>query len=78
MKYIVLEIQTNTDGTVGTIVMKKDTLNEAQSAFYSVLASAAISTLPVHSAVLLTNRGTLIESKTFDRNEVEDDGKPDT
>lgn len=71
MKYLILEIQTNADGTVGTIITQKDTLNEAQSTYYSILAAAALSALPVHAAVLMTNEGITLEFKAFVRNEEE-------
>lgn len=65
MKYLILELQTNTDGTIGTLITQKDTLNEAQSTYYMILASAAISELPVHAAVLMTNEGITLEFKSF-------------
>ena len=71
MKYLILELQTNADGTVGTIITQKDTLNEAQSTYYSILAAAALSALPVHAAVLMTNEGITLEFKAFMRNEEE-------
>ena len=69
--YLILELQTNADGTVGTLITQKDTLNEAQSTYYSILASAALSALPVHAAVLMTNEGITLEFKAFVRNEEE-------
>lgn len=72
MKYLILELQTNADGTVGTIITQKDTLNEAQSTYYSILAAAALSALPVHAAVLMTNEGITLEFKAFVRNEEEE------
>lgn len=57
MKHVVLEIQTNPDGTVGTLVSSFDGRLEAESAYHSVLAAAAISDLPCHTAVLLTSDG---------------------
>lgn len=71
MKYLIIELQTNTDGTVGTLITQKDTLNEAQSTYYSILAAAALSALPVHAAVLMTNEGITLEFKAFVRNEEE-------
>jgi hypothetical protein len=64
-KYIVIEIQTNTDGTIGNLVSAYDTRNEAESHYHSVLASAAVSTLPVHSAVILTSEGRTICSQCY-------------
>lgn len=69
MKYIVVEIQTNSNGTIGTLITQKDTLNEAQSTYYSILASAALSALPTHAAVLMTNEGITLEFKAFVREE---------
>ena len=66
MKFIVIELQTNGDGTVGNLVTAHDTRNEAESAYHSVLAAAAISALPRHAAVLLTSEGTLIDSRCYE------------
>lgn len=55
--YIVLEVQVNKDGTVGTIVNAYEKISEAQNKYHTVLAGAAISNLPKHSAFLLTEDG---------------------
>lgn len=60
--YLVIELQTTADGSVGNLVYKYDTLNEAESKFHSILAAAAVSSLPVHAAVMLTNAGTMVKS----------------
>lgn len=65
-KYIVLEIQTQADGTVATLSDSFNDLNSAYNKYYTVLAYAAISTLPRHSACLIDNTGFLQESKYFD------------
>lgn len=64
-KYIVVEIQTNPNGAVGNLVSAYDSLNQAESAFHSVLAAAAISSLPEHAAVLMTSRGQLLNTKCY-------------
>ena len=56
MKYLVLEIQTAADG-------------EAMSAFYMILAAAAVSSVPVHAAVLMMNNGAVLKSEVFDHRE---------
>lgn len=63
--YIVIEIQTNADGTVGTIVTQWNDRNQAESKFHNILAYAAGSALPVHSAVLLTNDGLLLRNESY-------------
>ena len=66
MKYLVLEIQTAADGKVSTLITAKDSLNEAMSAFYTILAAAAVSSVPVHAAVLMMNNGAVVKSEVFD------------
>lgn len=63
--YVVLEIQTSADGTVGNLVSAYDTRGAAESAFHSILAAAAISALPTHAAVLMTNEGSVIDSRCY-------------
>ena len=68
--YIVLEIQTSDQvATLPPII--KATKEEAYSAYYSILAAAAISQLPMHAAVLMTNEGNIIEHKAFTHQEEE-------
>lgn len=65
MKYLVIEIQTNSDGSVGNLVYAYDDRNQAESKYHTVLASAAISALPAHAAVLLTSDGRQLEYKCY-------------
>lgn len=65
MKYIVIELQTNTDGTVGNLVWAYDTRQLAEQKYFLVLSAAAVSALPVHAAVLLTSEGRMIYSQCF-------------
>lgn len=55
--YIVVEIQKNADGTVGTLVDSFADINSAENKFHTVLAYAAVSALPVHSCILFTEEG---------------------
>lgn len=65
MKYILIELQTSADGTVGNIVTAYDSRDAAESAWHSALAAAAVSTLPVHAAVLINNGGEVVESRCY-------------
>ena len=65
IKYIVLEIQTYADGNVGTLISSYDDRNAAESKYHTVLAAAAISQIPLHSAVILTNEGYILESRNY-------------
>ena len=65
MKYIVVELQTNTNGAVGNLVWAFDDLNAAESKYHAVLSAAAISALPMHAGVLIRSDGKLIERGYF-------------
>jgi hypothetical protein len=65
MKFIVLEIQTNVDGTIGTLINSFDTRNEAESKYHLVLSSAAVSQLPMHSASMMTSDGKLLSCQSY-------------
>lgn len=64
MSYLVIEIQ-KTDDNVANIVNKRDDYQHAKSTFYQILASAAISEVHVHSAVILSDEGEFIQKETF-------------
>ena len=70
MKFIVIEIQTNSDGTVGNIVQSFDTQEQAESVYHSILASAAISQLPEHAAAIMTSEGYCMESRCYHHEKV--------
>lgn len=63
--YLVIELQTNADGTVANLVYQFSSRDEAENKFHSILAAAAISALPVHAAVMLTNAGTMVRSEYY-------------
>ena len=62
--YIVMEIQKS--NTAATIVNTYETRNEAENKYHTILASAAISNVPKHSAVLLTEEGDYIKHECFE------------
>ena len=63
--YIVFEIQTNADGSVGTLVNSYADQNQAESKYHQVLTSAAVSALPVHSCALLSEEGFEIRHECY-------------
>ena len=65
MKYLVLEIQKQANGTVGNIVTAFDDKGTALNKFFTVCAAAAISDLPVHSVVCMTEDARIIEREVF-------------
>ena len=56
MNYIVIELQT-TGSITAHIVTKHTTRAEAESKFHQVLSAAAVSSVPVHTAVMLDEEG---------------------
>lgn len=65
MMYIVIEIQTAANGTVSTIVNDYSNSAQADSKFFSILASAALSNVPVHAATILTNEGRMVRFESY-------------
>lgn len=65
MKYIVIELQTDKEGSVGNIVSAYDTQEQAESKYHTILAAAAVSQVPVHAATLLTSEGYTLDSKCY-------------
>lgn len=52
-----MEIQTNASGEVATLINQYEALNNAESKFHQILASASVSDIPVHTAVLMDEKG---------------------
>lgn len=62
--FIVLELQA-TEETVAHIFTTYDTQAEAESNYHLVLSSAAVSNVPMHSALLMTADGQVMRSETY-------------
>lgn len=65
MKYLVIEIQHNADGTVGNFVFAYDDRLQAESKYHSILAAAAISAVYIHSAVIMSSTGVQIAHQSY-------------
>lgn len=63
--FIVVELQKNAEGVVSNIVTAHDTQPEAESKYHSVLAAAAVSELPVHSAILVSEEGFPVKHQCY-------------
>lgn len=73
--YLVLELQTNTNGQVASLINQYDTQAAADNKYHTVLAAAAISQLPVHAAVMLTNEGYVIKNEVYNRPIIPEEGE---
>ena len=65
MQYIVYEMQTSDDGSTSILNYQFDNRNEAESKYHYILSYAAVTQLPVYSAVVMTNRGEIIMSACY-------------
>lgn len=63
--YIVIELQKNTDGHVYNIVTEHPTKDEAESKYHTVLSAAAISKMPTHGAILVSEECFTVASKCY-------------
>ena len=77
MKYIVTEIQTMADGQVASRVSSFDDRLQAESAYHSILAAAAISQLPLHACMLFTNDGYLIMNANYTHEQPSPEPEPE-
>lgn len=62
--FIVMEIQSG-DKT-STIVDSFENREQAENKYYSILAYASVSEVPIHSAVMLTAEGYYIKSEHYE------------
>ncbi len=68
MNYIVIEMQT-ANGVTATLTDTFADYPHAEQKYHTVLAAAAVSTVPIHSASMLTERGNLVKHECYDRTE---------
>ena len=57
MTYIVVEVQIDSTGKVGTFINDYKDAATAQQKYYTILAAAAVSTVKKHAAFLFTEEG---------------------
>lgn len=63
--FLVVEVQSNADGTVGNIVTTYDSEQEACAKYHQILASGAVSSVYKHSAFLLSDDGWAMKSECY-------------
>ena len=64
MAYIVIELQTN-NGQTANLVTQHATREEAESKYHTVLAAAAVSSVEIHAATILTADGFQLMSQAY-------------
>ena len=76
--FLVVEIQKQTDGTISNIVTQHEEEKEALSKYYAVLSYAAVSSLPQHACVLLTDKGEYCRNEFFVNEQAEPTNEEET
>lgn len=66
MTYIVIELQTNAAGQTANLVTAYDNQPQAENKFHTILASAAVSNVPKHAAVILNEDGLIVKQWCYD------------
>lgn len=64
MNYLVIELQTNA-GKTANIVTQYSTLAQAEQKFYQVCSSAVVSTVEVHSVIIIDETGFVMKNECF-------------
>ena len=65
MTYIVIELQTNANDTVGILTDSYTNRDTAEQKYHMVLSAAAVSALPSHAAVMITGDGQLVKREVY-------------
>lgn len=63
--YIVIELQKNAEGKVSNIVTEHATMEAAESKYHSILSAAAVSEIPVHSAIIVSEEGFPVKHQCY-------------
>lgn len=67
--YIVLEIQKMSDTQLATLATSHETWEQANQKYHQVLAAAAVSGLPRHSAMLINEEAGTLKAETYPQNQ---------
>lgn len=62
---IIIEIQHSNDGTTAAICTTHTDRSETEQKYHQVLSAAAVSSIDVHSAVMLDDDGTQVKRESY-------------
>lgn len=63
--FIVCEIQTSPESVAVVPPATYNDRNQAEQAYHQALAAAAVSTIPIHSVVMLDEAGAMIKHEVY-------------
>jgi len=67
--YIVIELQTTGETTAIPPITTYTNWQQAYAKYHTILAAAAVSTVPKHAAVILNEEGAVIRNESFEHGE---------
>ena len=67
--FVAVEKKTKADGSMEVSTFKKETKELGLQSFHSIMSSAAVSTHPVHTGLLLDEYGNTIRKETYKHGE---------
>ena len=63
--YVAIELKVKADNSFEVSTFKKETREEVESAYHSILTTAAKSSHPIHSAVILNPEGQRLRGECY-------------
>ena len=63
--FVVIELQVNQDGTVGTVINDYENEQEAAAKYHQILSAGAVSNVYKHSAFMLNDDGWCMKSECY-------------
>lgn len=63
--YTIIEMQTENAQTAVVTPITRDTRDEAESEWHRIMSTAAMSTVDIHSAVILNEEGQIIKTGCY-------------
>ena len=76
--YVTIESITRQDDSYSVNTFKKETRDEAESSFHSILASAAKSTHKIHAATMLNAEGYVLKNECYKHDAPKPEPEPET
>ena len=65
MTYVVMELQTNSETTAVVPPVSYQNKQQAESAYHTILATAATSQVEKHAAVIVADNGQIVRSECY-------------
>ena len=77
MNYVIVEMQTYADGTTTSLVDSFADIRLAEQKYHTALSYAAVSGLPMHTVMMITNEGSYLKEEHYPGPELEPEQEPE-